>query len=192
MKQPRVLQSLRGGGAAGKRIGARGVDFAGVAGYSQTITHSNGTGCGARGDWSGSGVLGCPVDGDVEECVMGLAADQGFMPVLVMAVLSALVVTATVLLSLVLGPHRKGSIKSIPYESGVDPVGSARGRFHARFYLLAILFLIFDVQLVFLYPWAVVFHATRSGAYLLGSMLFAGILLVAFVYAWIKAVFNWR
>ena len=67
------------------------------------------------------------------------------------------------LLTHVIGPKRTGAIKDSPYESGVDPIGDARRRFNVRFYLVAVLFLIFDVEIVFLYPWAVLFPKLRAG-----------------------------
>jgi NADH:ubiquinone oxidoreductase subunit 3 (subunit A) len=89
----------------------------------------------------------------------------------------------------------------MPYESGMDPIGDARQQFDVKFYLIAILFLVFDVELLFLYPWAVV--AYREGADALwkaefGRLVFCEILVffaslaVAYVYAWRKGVFAWR
>ena len=121
-----------------------------------------------------------------------LASTSGFGPIVVMLVVSGVMVGAFLVLSYLLGPGRQGSTKSIPYESGVDPTGTAKARFHSRFYLTAVLFLLFDVELVFFYPFAVLYHETRSGVYLLEIIIFSVILLVAFVYAWLKGVFSWR
>src|SRR4051812_16706333 len=62
----------------------------------------------------------------------------------------------TLFLAQTLGPHRKTAVKMMPYESGMDPIGDARQRFDVKFYLIAIMFLVFDVELLFLYPWAVI------------------------------------
>jgi NADH-quinone oxidoreductase subunit A len=100
-----------------------------------------------------------------------------------------------------LGPRKITPVKQMPYESGMDPIGDARQRFDVKFYLIAILFLVFDVELLFLYPWAVV--AYRGGADAawraeFGPLVFAEVLVflaslaVAYVYAWRKGVFQWR
>jgi NADH-quinone oxidoreductase subunit A len=121
-----------------------------------------------------------------------LASTSGYGPIVVMLVVSGVMVAAFLVLSYLLGPGRQGPTKSIPYESGVDPTGTAKARFHSRFYLTAVLFLLFDVELVFFYPFAVLYYETRSGIYLLEIIIFSVILLVAFVYAWMKGVFDWR
>ena len=97
-----------------------------------------------------------------------------------------------------IGPRKDTQVKLMPYESGMDPIGDARQRFDVRFYLVAILFLVFDVELLFLYPW--------SATYQEGSIIppffrelvfweviaFLGSVVVAYVYAWRKGVFKWR
>ncbi|HEV3262836.1 MAG TPA: NADH-quinone oxidoreductase subunit A [Gemmataceae bacterium] len=99
----------------------------------------------------------------------------------------------------VIGPSRRTPVKMMPYESGMDPVGDARQRFDVKFYLIAILFLVFDVELLFLYPWAVA--AYREPALLPEGIavpvfweiiVFLATLVVAYVYAWRKGVFRWR
>jgi NADH-quinone oxidoreductase subunit A len=100
-----------------------------------------------------------------------------------------------------LKPFRPTRIKLMPYESGMDPVGSARMQFDIKFYLIAILFLVFDVELLFLYPWAVIAYAGGGDPYWrdrFGLIVFAEILVflatlaIAYVYAWRKGVFRWR
>jgi NADH-quinone oxidoreductase subunit A len=99
------------------------------------------------------------------------------------------------------GPRKDTAVKLMPYESGMDPIGSARHQFDVKFYLIAILFLVFDVELLFLYPWAVI--AYREGVDTVwrdqfGRLVFAEVLVflltlaVAYVYAWRKGVFRWR
>ena len=104
-----------------------------------------------------------------------------------------------------LGPRRTSDVKQMPYESGMDPIHDARRRFDVRFYLVAIAFLVFDVEILFLYPWAVASRnpvginlATEEG--LVASrmivfgevMLFVALLAAGLVYAWRKGVFQWR
>ncbi len=96
------------------------------------------------------------------------------------------------------GPKRQGRVKEMPYESGMDPIHDARRRFDVRFHLIAITFLVFDVELLFLYPWAVANKAPpevrqfASGLVFVEVMVFMALLTVGFVYAWRKGVFRWR
>ena len=100
----------------------------------------------------------------------------------------------------VIGPRRRTAVKQMPYESGMDPVGDARQRFDVKFYLIAILFLVFDVELLFLYPWATVVYEEGGGGLpglmrgpvFLTLLVFIATLAVAYVYAWRKGVFRWR
>ena len=103
------------------------------------------------------------------------------------------------------GPHREVPVKLMPYESGMDPIHDTRRRFDVRFHLVAIAFLVFDVELLFLYPWAVAARApagidaavsqglVSSRGLVFGEvMLFLALLMLGFVYAWRKGVFQWR
>ncbi|HET6422115.1 MAG TPA: NADH-quinone oxidoreductase subunit A [Planctomycetaceae bacterium] len=103
------------------------------------------------------------------------------------------------ILTHILGPKKKTAVKQMPYESGMDPVGDARQPFDVKFYLVAILFLVFDVELLFLYPWSVSAYLGPGGvpddlrSTVFGVMLiFMGTLAIAYVYAWRKGVFRWR
>ena len=103
-----------------------------------------------------------------------------------------------VVLTTFLGPSRKGEVKGIVYESGMNPIGSARRRFNVRFYIVAMTFLLFDVEIVFLYPWAVTFPSLGGDAGQELSPLFLGRMLffvlttaIAFIYAWRKGVFRY-
>ncbi len=98
-------------------------------------------------------------------------------------------------------PWKPTRVKNMPYESGMDPIGSARMQFDIKFYLIAILFLVFDVELLFLYPWAVIAYsgggdpAWREAfgrVVFLEILVFLATLAVAYVYAWRKGVFQWR
>jgi NADH-quinone oxidoreductase subunit A len=116
-----------------------------------------------------------------------------FLALIIAFALSSLVMTQ------VIGPRRRTAVKLMPYESGMDPIGDARQRFDVKFYMIAILFLVFDVELLFLYPWAVVFF--RSPPMLPVELhtpifweviVFIATLALAYVYAWRKGVFEWR
>ena len=95
-----------------------------------------------------------------------------------------------------LGPSRQGSVKGMVYESGMNPFGDTRQRFNVRFYVVAITFLLFDVEIVFLYPWAMVFGSLGEDSGLaplfLGRVLFFIFTsVIAFLYAWRKGVFRY-
>ena len=105
---------------------------------------------------------------------------------------------ATMIAAHTIGPKRNSAVKAMPYESGMDPIGDARQRIDIKFYLVAIMFLVFDVELLFLYPWAVV--AYQQGgipqdlkrAVFWCVLTFIGLLFLAYVYDWRKGVFRWR
>jgi NADH-quinone oxidoreductase subunit A len=97
-----------------------------------------------------------------------------------------------------IGPRRQSAVKEMPYESGMDPIGDARQRFDVKFYLVAIMFLVFDVELLFLYPWAVVAYQEGGipdvlrGPVFWSVIVFLALLLVAYLYDWRRGVFKWR
>ena len=97
-----------------------------------------------------------------------------------------------------IGPHHKTAVKQMTYESGMDPIGDAHQRFDVKFYLIAIMFLVFDVELLFLYPWAVVAYqengipADQRGPVFWSVLTFIGLLLIAYIYDWRRGVFKWR
>lgn len=103
-----------------------------------------------------------------------------------------------VVLTHFLGPTRKGETKGMTYESGMNPIGSTHRRFNVRFYVVAMTFLLFDVEIVFLYPWAVTFPSLGGAEGEALSPLFLGRMLffiltsiIAFAYAWRKGVFRY-
>jgi NADH-quinone oxidoreductase subunit A len=127
------------------------------------------------------------------------------LPVFLLVVIAAALVAIMLVAPYLLAPLRRTPVKQMPYESGMDPVGDARGRFDVRFYLVAIVFLLFDVELLFLYPWAVsawhepglnspeaVASSVHSGWVLVEVLVFVGLLGLAYVYAWRRGVFNWK
>src|SRR5215213_1268976 len=102
-----------------------------------------------------------------------------------------------VLLSQLVGQHKATRTKTMPYECGKDPVGSARERFSVKFYLIGMIFILFDIEVIFLVPWAVVYKALaaqgagmRSFAYL-EMMIFIGLLFVGYIYIVKKGAFDW-
>ena len=120
-----------------------------------------------------------------------------FWPILVMLGLGAAFAGGSVLLSQFLGPRKPTPEKSAPYECGVPPVGDARERQSVKFYLVAMLFILFDIEVVFLYPWAVVYKemladpATRNLIFF-AMISFLGILFVGYLYALKKKAFDWK
>jgi NADH-quinone oxidoreductase subunit A len=123
---------------------------------------------------------------------------SSYAPILVFALLGAVVGSAFVMLNHLIGPKRSksptaaGRRQTEPYESGI-PVEAARGmRFGVSFYLIAMLFILFDIEVVFLYPIGVIFKAADS-LFVLGELVtFVVLLLVAFIYVWRKGALNWR
>jgi len=135
-----------------------------------------------------------------------------FTPIFVFIAVAVGTGLSMLLLSAFLGPRKETRIKQMPYESGMDPIGDARQRFDVRFYLIAILFLLFDVELLYLYPWAVgqwsadLPSTVATGAVAAATgipaifrslvfweiMVFIGILAAAYAYAWKRGVFEWR
>jgi NADH-quinone oxidoreductase subunit A len=129
-------------------------------------------------------------------------------PLLIYAAVLVGFVATNLILAQVAGPRKKTTVKEMPYESGMDPVGDARQPFDVKFYLVAILFLVFDVELLFLYPWAVgayvdpltspdwktnpgIPEELRSTVFAV-MLVFMATLVIAYVYAWRKGVFRWR
>jgi NADH-quinone oxidoreductase subunit A len=132
-----------------------------------------------------------------------------FTPIFLFVLVAVGIALSMIVASAVLGPKKATRVKQMPYESGMNPFGDARQRFDVRYYLIAIVFLLFDVELLFLYPWAV---AQWSNAVPAGPgapaaagipaqfrslvfweiQVFIVILAAAFAYAWKKGVFEWR
>ena len=119
-----------------------------------------------------------------------------YLAVLILALAAAGLTAAMLLGSVLLGQRaRRNRAKDTPYECGMIPIGGATGRFSVKFYLVAMLFILFDIEVVFLYPWAVVYkELLKTNANLIfGSMLsFLGILFVGYIYAVKKGAFDWK
>jgi len=117
-----------------------------------------------------------------------------YVPILFLAMFGILFTGFILIVTHLFGPRKKDSFKEITYESGIDPLGDARFRFNVKFYLIAMLFIIFDIEAVFLYPWAVVFKDLLVlGNFILYEMAaFIGLLLLGYFYLWKKGAFEWE
>jgi len=114
-----------------------------------------------------------------------------YAPLIIYAVIVVGFVATALGLSFVLGPSKPYRSKLLPYESGIIPTTPARRRMSVRFYLTAMLFIIFDVEAVFFYPWAVILHQLRWYG-VIEMFVFIGILLVALAHIWRKGGFEWE
>ncbi len=115
---------------------------------------------------------------------------QGWLSILLMIGLGAAFGAVTLVLSRLLGPRHPTPEKSAPYECGMPPVGDAGERQSVKFYLVAMIFLLFDIEVAFVYPWAMALRALGWAGYI-QVLLFFGILLVGYVYIWKKGVLDW-
>ena len=108
-----------------------------------------------------------------------------------LVVLSTLVALIAIGLGTLFGPRKESAAKAMPYESGMLPIGEGRRRMPIRFYLIAVLFILFDIEVVFFLPWAIVFR--QLGLFgLIEMAIFIVILLVGYVYAWKKGALEWE
>jgi NADH-quinone oxidoreductase subunit A len=119
-----------------------------------------------------------------------------YLPIIVLVVVAAMFGLISVTMSSLIGQKKPTALKLSPYESGCEPVGTARERFSVKFYLIAMLFILFDIEAVFLYPWAVIFKKFISmglGTFIFGEMLvFIVILFVGYIYIWKKGALEWE
>lgn len=114
-----------------------------------------------------------------------------YFPLLVMLVIAAGFAAIGLVFSALMGPRRPTIVKSQAYESGMPAIGTARTRVWIRYYLVAVLFILFDIEIIFFYPWAVVFRQLQLFG-LLEMAAFVLILLVGYVYIWKKGGFEWQ
>ena len=120
---------------------------------------------------------------------------ENYFPIFIVFIVAAGFVSVSLIATHLIGPRINNPVKMMPYESGVDPVGETRIRFSIRFFLIALLFIIFDIEIVFLYPWAVVFKdfLSNSGAFIFFEMVvFLAILVFGFVYVWRNGALDWE
>ncbi|HEU4400776.1 MAG TPA: NADH-quinone oxidoreductase subunit A [Candidatus Polarisedimenticolia bacterium] len=113
-----------------------------------------------------------------------------YAPILIFLVVAALFPVATLVIAAILRPSRYNKVKVEAYECGVPPSGEARARYPVRFYILAVLFVIFDVETIFLFPWAVQMRSLLMFGFV-EMLVFLGILVIGFAYAWRKGALEW-
>jgi NADH-quinone oxidoreductase subunit A len=113
-----------------------------------------------------------------------------YFPVLLQVVIAIALAVGLVGGGLLLGKRFRNAAKDTPYESGMQPVGSARERFSVKFYLVAMVFILFDIEAIFLYPWAMVFRELKLFAFV-EMLLFIVLVLAGFFYIWKKGVLDW-
>ena len=114
-----------------------------------------------------------------------------YFPLLLMFAVVGLTVGAMIVLSTILGPKKPNKVKQTPFECGFAPFQLPTDRFYIRFYLIAMLFILFDIEVVFLFPWAVVFK-TLGMAGFVSILIFILVLGAGYVYAWKKGAFEWE
>ncbi len=114
-----------------------------------------------------------------------------YLPIAILILLSTVLAFVVILLGQLFGPRRPTTRKSLPYESGMVPIGPGTRRMPIRYYLVAVLFILFDIEVIFLLPWAIVFR--QLGLFgIIEMFIFVVILLVGFVYAWKKGALEWE
>ena len=113
-----------------------------------------------------------------------------YLPLLIHFILAGALATGIVLLSWIIGQRKPTRAKLSPYECGMTPVGDARQRFSVKFYMVAMLFILFDVEAVFLYPWAIILRELKMFGFW-EMLVYIGIVLVGFWYIWKKGALDW-
>lgn len=116
---------------------------------------------------------------------------DSYFPLLIQVNLALVIGAALVALGVLLGKRLKNKVKDEAYECGITPVGTARERFSVKFYLVAMLFILFDIEAIFLYPWAVIFRELKMFAFV-EMTLFIGLVLCGLFYVYKKGVLNWN
>lgn len=114
-----------------------------------------------------------------------------YLPILTLLVIALAFGAGSIVFSRLIGQKKPSAVKLAPYECGMPPVGTARERFSVKFYLVAVAFIVFDIEVVFFYPWAVVFKRLGMyGAAVMGAFVF--VLIVGFIYDWKKGALEWE
>ncbi len=121
---------------------------------------------------------------------MPTSLSDSYLPVLIQVTLATGLSAVLVFLGWFLGHRVRNQVKDSPYECGVQPTGNARERFSVKFYLVAMLFILFDIEAIFLYPWAVVYRELKMFAFV-EMLLFIVLVLAGYFYIWKKGVLNW-
>jgi NADH-quinone oxidoreductase subunit A len=113
-----------------------------------------------------------------------------YFPVLLQVAIAMAVATLMLGLSYLLGKNVRNRVKDMPYESGIVPTGDARHRFSVKFYLVGMLFILFDIEAIFLYPWAVVYRQLKMFAFV-EMLIFIALILCGFFFIWKKGALDW-
>src|ERR1700753_2010344 len=113
-----------------------------------------------------------------------------YFPIMVQVVIAAVLATALIAISYIFGKKVRNRVKDMPYESGMVPTGDARQRFSVKFYLVAMLFILFDIEAIFLYPWAVVYRELKMFAFV-EMLIFVILILSGFLYIWKQGALDW-
>ena len=116
---------------------------------------------------------------------------ENYLPILIFILIGLVMGAAVLVLGWVLGPRRPDSEKNSPYECGFEAFEDSRMKFDVRYYLVAILFIIFDLEIAFLFPWAVVLDSVGLEAFV-AMGIFLGILVIGFIYEWKKGALEWE
>jgi NADH-quinone oxidoreductase subunit A len=115
---------------------------------------------------------------------------QNYVPIFIFIALVGVMLPVTLLAAKLVRPDNPSKTKLMPYECGIDPIDSARGRYTVRYYIIAILFVVFDVETIFLFPWAVKFKAFGLFG-LIEMLIFLAILIVGYIWVWKKGALEW-
>ena len=121
---------------------------------------------------------------------MELQANSGIFPIIALFIVAMVFAGGAILLSRIAGPRRPTRVKNESYECGIDPVGDARLRFSVKFYIIAMLFILFDIEAIFLYPWAVMFNQLKLFG-LIEMFVFLGFLVMGYIYLWKRGALEW-
>src|SRR5436305_1691710 len=113
-----------------------------------------------------------------------------YFPVLVQALVAMLLAAGLLSVSFLLGKRVRNRVKDMPYESGIVPTGDARQRFSVKFYLVGMLFILFDIEAIFLYPWVVVYRELKIAGFI-EMLIFVILILSGFFYIWKKGALDW-
>jgi len=116
---------------------------------------------------------------------------DSYGPLLLMFILAAFTAGALITVSVVVGKHKQTREKNQPYECGILPTGDARQPFSVHFYMVALIFILFDIEAIFLYPWALVYHDLKVFGFV-EMLLYIMILLVGYSYLWKKGALDWK
>jgi NADH-quinone oxidoreductase subunit A len=114
-----------------------------------------------------------------------------YIPLLIQVIVAMALAGVMVTLSQLLGKHKWSRVKNTPYECGINPTGDAQQRFSVKFYLVGMLFILFDVEAVFLYPWAVIARELKMFGFW-EMLIYIGLVLVGFFYIWKKGILDWN